>query len=191
MNFSRKARSFLPVAVLGFHAEAGWRASFSETAARMNPLRLASGMRLRSDNGIFTVTACSLLVIPKRYYLPRFSQACSYPRLASRFANFFNSALPLPSTLKGLMLRPPPPQWQDCVTQHSVGLPGGRGRLAPNSIRHSQSHGDRRRDLHRCSKILSHSPLLRRLASPNLRRKQSVALKLWKFAFSALIVAKN
>ena len=68
MNFSRKARSFLPVAVLGFHSEAGWRASFSETAARMNPLRLTSGMRLRSDNGIFTVTACNVRVIPKMYY---------------------------------------------------------------------------------------------------------------------------
>src|ERR1035441_2827592 len=79
MNFSRSARSFLPVAVLGFHSEGGRRASFSETAARMNSLRLASGMRLRSDNGIFTVTACSVPVIPKMYYLSYYSQACSRP----------------------------------------------------------------------------------------------------------------
>jgi hypothetical protein len=39
--------------------------------------------------------------------------------------------------------------------------------------------------------LLSHSPLLRQSGDPNLRRKQSVALQLWKFAFSALIVAKN
>jgi hypothetical protein len=81
MNFSRRARSFLPVAVLGFHFEVGWRASFSETAERMNSLRLASGMRLRSHSGNFTVTACSVLVIPKTYYLSQYSQVCFGPHL--------------------------------------------------------------------------------------------------------------
>jgi len=79
MNLSRRARSFLPVAVLGFHSEAGWRANFSETAERMNSLRLVSGMRLRSDSGIFTVTACSVLVISKMYYLSCYSQGYSRP----------------------------------------------------------------------------------------------------------------
>src|ERR1017187_7955384 len=49
----------------------------------MNSLRLGSGMRLRSDSGIFTVTACSVFVIPKRYYLWHYTQAYSCPRLAN------------------------------------------------------------------------------------------------------------
>src|ERR1035437_1945528 len=90
MNLSRRARSFLPVAVLGFHSESGWRASFSETADRMNSLRLGSGMRLRSDSGIFTFTACSVLVIPRTYYPSHYSQAYSCSRLDSRSVFFFN-----------------------------------------------------------------------------------------------------
>jgi hypothetical protein len=93
MNFSRSARSFLPVGVLGFHPKAGWRANFSDTAERMNLLRLASGMRLRSESGIFTVTACSVFVIPEMYYLSHQAQAFSCPRLESRSVSFCNSVL--------------------------------------------------------------------------------------------------
>src|ERR1017187_7955383 len=49
------------------------------------PLGLGQGWRLasRSDSGIFTVTACSVFVIPKRYYLWHYTQAYSCPRLAN------------------------------------------------------------------------------------------------------------
>src|ERR1039458_8206494 len=77
--FSRKARSFLPVAVFGFYPETGWHASFSETAARINSLRFGSGIRLKSDNGIFTVTASNEFVIFKMHYPRRNTQANSLP----------------------------------------------------------------------------------------------------------------
>jgi hypothetical protein len=101
MNLSRRARSFLPVAVLGFHSEAGRRASFSETAERMNSLRLASGMRLRSDSGIFTVTACSVFVIPKMYYRSHDLQACSGPQRDSRPASFFKMGVNVVVNVRG------------------------------------------------------------------------------------------